>query len=105
MLERGYAVVRAADGAVVRRADQVGPGAALDVQLATGRLGVGLLLDLDGRDTYKLAPGSGGAGFAGIGILCDAAGNDIYTGSKWTQGVAVGGIGLLYDLAQRSSLL
>jgi exodeoxyribonuclease VII large subunit len=39
VLERGYAVVRAAaDGAVVRSAGDVAAGAALDVQLASGRL-------------------------------------------------------------------
>jgi exodeoxyribonuclease VII large subunit len=38
VLERGYAVVRAADGTVVRRADQVRRGEALDVRLAAGRV-------------------------------------------------------------------
>ena len=38
VLERGYAVVRSSGGAVLRRADQVVPGTALDVQLARGRL-------------------------------------------------------------------
>jgi exodeoxyribonuclease VII large subunit len=38
VLERGYAVVRDADGRVVRSADAVAPGAALDIELATGRL-------------------------------------------------------------------
>jgi exodeoxyribonuclease VII large subunit len=38
VLERGYAVVRAADGAVVRRADQVAIGDALELTLAAGRL-------------------------------------------------------------------
>jgi exodeoxyribonuclease VII large subunit len=38
VLERGYAVVRGADGSVVRQSDQVNPGTAIDVQLARGRL-------------------------------------------------------------------
>ena len=38
VLDRGYAVVRIPGGAVVRRAAQVGPGQAIDVQLAAGRL-------------------------------------------------------------------
>jgi exodeoxyribonuclease VII large subunit len=38
VLERGYAVVSAADGTVVRRAGQVAPGDMLDVALAVGRL-------------------------------------------------------------------
>jgi exodeoxyribonuclease VII large subunit len=38
VLERGYAIVRAADGPVLRRADTVRPGQAVDIQLAVGRL-------------------------------------------------------------------
>jgi exodeoxyribonuclease VII large subunit len=38
VLERGYAVVRKADGSVVRDAAQVEPGDALDVQVAAGRI-------------------------------------------------------------------
>ncbi|HVE46211.1 MAG TPA: exodeoxyribonuclease VII large subunit [Acidimicrobiales bacterium] len=38
VLERGYAVVRSADGSVVRAAGQVGPGDHVQVQLARGRL-------------------------------------------------------------------
>lgn len=38
VLERGYAVVRDADGQVVRAADAVAVGAAIEVQLAAGRL-------------------------------------------------------------------
>ncbi|MGH9076189.1 MAG: exodeoxyribonuclease VII large subunit [Acidimicrobiales bacterium] len=40
VLERGYAVVRQAGGAVVRRADQVHSGEALHIVLAAGRLAV-----------------------------------------------------------------
>ena len=39
VLERGYAVVRTADGAVLRDAGRVQPDEAIDVQLAAGRLG------------------------------------------------------------------
>jgi exodeoxyribonuclease VII large subunit len=39
VLERGYAVVRAADGTVVRNAAQVATGDRLTVGLAHGRLG------------------------------------------------------------------
>jgi exodeoxyribonuclease VII large subunit len=38
VLERGYAIVRTADGAVVRSAADAAPGAALDIELAAGRL-------------------------------------------------------------------
>ena len=40
VLQRGYAVVRAADGSVVRRAGAVATGEHLEVQLAAGRLAV-----------------------------------------------------------------
>jgi exodeoxyribonuclease VII large subunit len=39
VLERGYAVVRRADGEVVRNAGDVAPADAVDIQLATGRVG------------------------------------------------------------------
>ena len=39
VLERGYAVVRGPDGAVLRSAEDAAAGQRLDVQLATGRLG------------------------------------------------------------------
>ena len=38
VLERGYAVVRRADGQVVRRAGQVSPGDVIGLRLAAGRL-------------------------------------------------------------------
>lgn len=47
VLQRGYAVVRL-DGAVVRRAEQVSVGQAVDVRLAAGRLGARVEEVLDG---------------------------------------------------------
>jgi exodeoxyribonuclease VII large subunit len=38
VLERGYAVVRTADGSVLRDASASSPGHRLDVELARGRL-------------------------------------------------------------------
>ncbi len=38
-LERGYAIVRTADGTIARDATQFTPGARLDAQLAHGRVG------------------------------------------------------------------
>jgi exodeoxyribonuclease VII large subunit len=38
VLERGYAVARDAAGGVIRQADQVAPGALIDVQVAAGRM-------------------------------------------------------------------
>lgn len=67
------------------------------LSLATGRLGVGVLIDKGGTDSYDLTDGSGGTGFAGIGLLYDEGGNDIYNGARFTQGAAIGGLGLLLD--------
>lgn len=67
--------------------------------LATGRAGVGLLIDRGGDDTYVLASGTGGCGFAGVGLLVDETGKDKYVGARFTQGAAVAGLGLLLDLA------
>ena len=39
MLARGFALVRAADGAMLRRAAEVKPGAALDIEFADGHIG------------------------------------------------------------------
>ncbi|MDQ3569329.1 MAG: exodeoxyribonuclease VII large subunit, partial [Actinomycetota bacterium] len=38
VLQRGYAVVRTSDGAVLREAEKAPPGTAIDVQLTAGRL-------------------------------------------------------------------
>ena len=38
VLERGYAVVRGADGSVLRSAGEAAAGQRVDVQLASGRL-------------------------------------------------------------------
>ncbi|MFO0773670.1 MAG: hypothetical protein U0172_03265 [Nitrospiraceae bacterium] len=65
--------------------------------LATGRLGIGVLIDKRGNDNYDLSDGSGGTGFAGIGLLYDEGGNDLYNGARFTQGAAIGGLGLLLD--------
>ncbi len=71
----------------------------LRLGLATGRAGIGIVIDHSGNDTYRLSPGSGGVGLAGLGILYDGEGQDIYEGSRFTQGAAFGGFGLLVDRA------
>jgi exodeoxyribonuclease VII large subunit len=38
VLARGFALVRGADGAMLRRAAEIGPGAALDIEFADGHL-------------------------------------------------------------------
>jgi exodeoxyribonuclease VII large subunit len=49
VLERGYAVVRGSSGEVVRRADQVAVGDHLDIRLAAGSLGAGVVAVMEPR--------------------------------------------------------
>ncbi len=62
-------------------------------------LGVSMLLDLDGDDTYQAQEVAQGSVLAGVGMLVDYAGNDRYYGVRRMQGQALGGIGLLVDRA------
>jgi hypothetical protein len=61
-------------------------------------MGVNIVVDVNGDDTYHGSIVSGGAGVCGIGILVDAAGNDRYEGTSWCQGAGVYGAGALIDL-------
>ena len=60
-------------------------------------LGVSMLLDLEGDDTYTAHDLAQGVAIAGVGILIDYAGNDRYHGVRRLQGQALGGIGVLID--------
>lgn len=62
---------------------------------------VSILIDLGGDDTYYAdsTGASQGAGILGIGILYDAAGNDTYTGKEHSQGFGMFGVGVLADMA------
>lgn len=62
-------------------------------------LGVSMLVDREGNDTYQANEVAQGSSLAGIGILIDYAGNDRYVGFRRVQGQAIGGIGLLIDRA------
>lgn len=64
-----------------------------------GFLGVGILRDVTGNDTYTGKTVSLGAGHVfGVGLLSDGAGNDTYTAVRNSEGFAlVGGFGLLRD--------
>jgi hypothetical protein len=66
-----------------------------------GFLGVGVLRDVEGADTYTGKTGALGAGHIfGVGILSDGAGNDRYSAVRNSQGFAlVGGVGVLRDEA------
>lgn len=60
-------------------------------------LGISMLLDVAGNDTYRAYDVAQGSCLAGAGILIDYAGNDSYLGVRRAQGVALGGVGLLID--------
>ena len=72
-------------------------------------LGVSLLVDAAGDDSYTAGDVAQGASLGGFGALIDLAGNDHYKGLRRVQGSTVGGIGLLLDRAgnddYRASLL
>lgn len=63
----------------------------------TGILGVGVLYDAAGDDTYEGKVFSQGAGFFGMGILFDKAGGDRYRAETSSQGIGYFGIGLAID--------
>ncbi len=69
--------------------------------VASGYLGVGLVVDWSGDDTWGSEDGDtrGGLGFglAGIGVLVDLDGNDRYVASTTSQGTGCRGLGLLLD--------
>jgi len=60
-------------------------------------LGISMLLDLEGNDTYRARDVAQGATLGGVGILVDYAGNDVYAGYRRVQGQGIGGIGILID--------
>lgn len=63
--------------------------------------GIGLLVDLSGRDLYQAGNFSQGTGyFFGLGALVDRAGSDRYLGSRYVQGTAAHqAAGVLIDAA------
>ncbi len=62
-----------------------------------GDMGVGILADLAGDDSYIGLKYTQGAGFCGVGLLIDRAGNDTYRGLQMHQGVGHWGAGALVD--------
>jgi exodeoxyribonuclease VII large subunit len=52
VLARGFALVRSADGSMLRRAVEVRPGAALDIEFADGHVGA----HADGREPEAKEP-------------------------------------------------
>ncbi len=65
-----------------------------------GFFGTGLLADFGGDDTYRIGCEGQGAGFWGVGLLVDRAGNDVYRMDGDGQGFGgIGGVGTLIDYA------
>jgi hypothetical protein len=60
-------------------------------------MGISMLLDVEGDDTYQAKDLAQGSCFGGVGILVDYAGDDSYLGLRRAQGHALGGIGILLD--------
>lgn len=70
-----------------------------------GRIGAGLLVDLNGSDTYSGGSnGVNGGGSLGIGLLIDASGDDSYSAAHTGgNGGAEAGSGLLIDVSGADS--
>jgi len=65
----------------------------------SGILGVSLLVDRAGNDTYRARDVAQGSCLGGAGMLIDMAGDDTYVGVRRVQAVALGGLGILIDRA------
>jgi hypothetical protein len=65
--------------------------------IGVGLLGIGLVIDSDGDDTYNGSTYSQGAGLFGVGVLLDRKGNDHYNAELSAQGCGYFGIGLCLD--------
>ena len=59
--------------------------------------GIGVIVDIKGRDTYQGGRLSQGAALCGVGILHDLNGDDVYVGNAFSQGAALFGLGILSD--------
>lgn len=71
-----------------------------DVSFSCGAavMGVGILIDVSGDDTYRCGPCSQGAGLFGCGFLVDAGdGDDVRTSGFFSQGAGCAGVGTLFD--------
>ena len=66
---------------------------------ACGDMGVGMIVDMSGNDSYVGTFFTQGTGFLGVGVLVDEAGDDVYRGIKMSQGVGNWGFGALLDRA------
>lgn len=67
------------------------------VSFGAGLMGVGILWDDVGNDSYRGGDISEGAAKFGVGILVDWSGNDSYLSNLSSQAAAIAGIGILLD--------
>ncbi|KPJ53162.1 hypothetical protein AMJ39_05605 [candidate division TA06 bacterium DG_24] len=67
------------------------------ISQGAGLLGVGILIDYEGNDTYSARNDAQAVGLFGVGMLIDLAGNDSYNGDQFVQGGGVIGLGLLCE--------
>lgn len=68
-----------------------------DFSQGCGRLGIGILADLDGDDQYLCQDWGQGCAVLGVGILLDRNGNDVYRGGDGVQAAALWGIALALE--------
>ncbi|MCB9552663.1 MAG: hypothetical protein H6705_12455 [Myxococcales bacterium] len=86
------------DGTHPQVADGIGPmSLSTTPRQGAGILGVGVLYDRQGDDTYRSHKLSQGAGVLGVGLLIDDDGRDDYACEQGCQGAASYGIGIHLD--------
>jgi hypothetical protein len=67
---------------------------------STAKIPCAVVIDLSGNDVYESTDnGAQGAGILGVGVLLDYAGNDSYIGMRLCQGASAMGVGALIDHA------
>lgn len=72
--------------------------AGLSPSQGAGFLGIGVLIDRDGADSYRAGAYAQGAGFFGVGVLIDdGTGADDFRGEYFMQGAGHCGVGLLLE--------
>ncbi len=60
-------------------------------------MGISILIDRAGNDTYQAVDVAQGSTLCGVGILIDFGGNDTFVGLRRVQGTALGGLGILVN--------
>ncbi len=60
-------------------------------------MGISVLIDREGNDTYQAVDVAQGSALCGVGILIDFGGDDTFVGLRRAQGTALGGVGILVN--------